>query len=200
MRAVHLERKVFTMKTGKFQRYGTALLCAMLAGTSHANAESPYSPYAGQETRATKALSPEDVQSYLAGKGMGSAKAAERNGCPGPAHVLTLADALSLSGEQRKRTEALFKTMENKAVALGRSLIEKERQLDLAFAEKSVTRDSLRQTLQGIALLQAQLRQAHLEAHLEQVNILTPAQISTYNTLRGYDQSGKASAHAGHTH
>lgn len=185
------------MKSIKLQLCGAMLLFTTLPGIGHANAESPY---AGQENRAIKALSPADVQSYLAGKGMGFAKAAELNGYPGPAHVLALGDALSLSAEQRKHTEALFETMESKAVALGRSLIEKERQLDLAFAEKSVTRDSLQQTLQEIALLQAQLRQAHLEAHLEQVSILTPAQISAYNTLRGYDKSGKPSTHTGHSH
>jgi hypothetical protein len=185
------------MKTFKFQLFGASLVCAMLAGTCHANAESPY---AGQETRAIKALSPEDVQSYLAGKGMGLAKAAELNGYPGPAHVLSLGEALSLSAEQRKQTEALFKSMESKAIALGRSLVEKESQLDRAFAEKSLTRDSLQQTLQGIAALQAQLRQTHLEAHLEQVSILTPAQIRTYNALRGYDKSAKPAAHTGHSH
>jgi Spy/CpxP family protein refolding chaperone len=169
----------------------------MLVGIGHANAESPY---AGEETRAIKALSPQDVQSYLAGKGMGLAKAAELNGYPGPAHVLSLGDALSLSAEQRKRTESLFNTMESKAIALGRSLIEKERELDQAFAAKSVTGDSLQHMLQGIAAVQAQLRQAHLETHLEQVSILTPAQIATYNKLRGYDKSGKATAHAGHAH
>ncbi len=38
------------------------------------------SPYAGQESREIKALSPEEISSLLSGKGMGFAKAAELNG------------------------------------------------------------------------------------------------------------------------
>ena len=40
------------------------------------------------------ALSPDEVQQYLAGAGMGYAKAAELNHFPGPMHVLELADKL----------------------------------------------------------------------------------------------------------
>jgi hypothetical protein len=174
-----------------------SVLCGALAGPVLANTASPY---AGQHEREIKALSAEDVQSYLAGKGLGFAKAAELNGYPGPAHVLSLADALSLTSEQKERTSTLFKTMESKAMALGRSLIEKERQLDLAFADKSVTHASLEGMLGQIGALQAQLRQVHLEAHLEQIHILTPAQIVTYNNLRGYGKSVKAPPHAGHAH
>ena len=42
------------------------------------------SPYAGQESREIKSLSPAEVDGYLAGAGMGFAKAAELNGYPGP--------------------------------------------------------------------------------------------------------------------
>ncbi len=65
-------------------------------------------PYAGQHTREIKALSPPDIESYLAGQGMGLAKAAELNHFPGPKHVLELADALNLSKEQLTQTQALF--------------------------------------------------------------------------------------------
>ena len=53
--------------------------------------EHPLSPYAGQQTRAIKALSPEDLAGLLNGEGRGMAKAAELNGYPGPVHVLELA-------------------------------------------------------------------------------------------------------------
>jgi Spy/CpxP family protein refolding chaperone len=168
-----------------------ALVCAAAHGTS------PASPYAGEESRAIKALSSDEVQSYLAGKGMGFAKAAELNGYPGPSHVLELADALPLTTEQRARTEALFKTMQAQASALGRELVEEERTLDRAFAGKTVSAGLLQEALLRIGVLQARIRQAHLDAHLAQLAILTPAQISRYESLRGYRQ-GANPARPGH--
>jgi hypothetical protein len=53
--------------------------------------------YAGQQTRAIKALSSEDIAALRNGEGMGMAKAAELNGYPGPAHVLALAAQLGLT-------------------------------------------------------------------------------------------------------
>lgn len=185
------------METINKKFFGVSVLFAALSGSCFAD---PTSSYAGQEARELKTLSPEDVQSYLAGKGMGMAKAAELNGYPGPAHVLSLAEALVLTPEQKEGTTALFKAMETKAIALGQSLIEKEKQLDMAFAEKSVDRNSLERMLQQIAATQAKLRLAHLEAHLEQIGILTPAQIASYNRLRGYNKSANAVPHGGHAH
>ena len=62
------------------------LLACVLTGaaaqtTPHASA------YAGQQSRAIKSLSEQDVDDLLAGRGAGFAKAAELNGYPGPAHV-----------------------------------------------------------------------------------------------------------------
>jgi hypothetical protein len=47
-------------------------------------------PYAGQQSRAIKALSQDEVRQYLEGAGLGYAKAAELNRYPGPMHVLEL--------------------------------------------------------------------------------------------------------------
>ena len=46
-------------------------------------------PYAGQQTRAIKALSDDDIGALRAGEGMGMAKAAELNGYPEPPHFLS---------------------------------------------------------------------------------------------------------------
>jgi Spy/CpxP family protein refolding chaperone len=157
------------------------------------------SPYTGQELRSIKALSAEDTAALLAGKGMGLAKAAELNGYPGPAHVLELAAPLALTPEQRSRTQALFDSMESGAQALGRALVEQERRLDTLFATKSVTPELLKSALSEIGALQAQVRAAHLQAHLDQVAILTPQQVAHYARLRGYAGS-TAPAHSGHKH
>jgi Spy/CpxP family protein refolding chaperone len=144
------------------------------------------SPYAGQETRHIKALASEDVDAYLSGKGMGLAKAAELNGYPGPAHVLSMATELDLTTDQKQRTEALFSSMEATAIDLGHALIDQERELDQQFASKEATQESVAAILRRIGELQAKVRGAHLQAHLAQLNILTPSQVARYQQLRGY--------------
>jgi Spy/CpxP family protein refolding chaperone len=153
------------------------------------------SPYKGEEVREIKALSAEDVAAYLTGQGMGFAKAAELNGFAGPKHVLELASELDLTAEQRMRTQALFASMQTKAVALGRQLVDEERKLDRLFASTSISRDSLQESVARIGELQADVRAAHLEAHLDQARILTPEQRAHYLRLRGYHASGAHHAH-----
>jgi uncharacterized membrane protein len=148
------------------------------------------SPYAGQQSRDIKALSPSEQADLLAGKGMGLAKAAELNGFPGPAHVLELATELALSAEQRALTQALFQSMDARAKALGRELIAAERLLDALFASRQITPTRLSEQLDRIGMLQAQVRAAHLEAHLEQARILSAEQTSRYIQLRGYAADG----------
>jgi Spy/CpxP family protein refolding chaperone len=157
----------------------------------------PGPSYAGQESREVKALSSEDVQSYLSGKGMGLAKAAELNGYPGPSHVLALSEQLNLTPEQTRQTKRLFEAMEKNAISFGRPLVEEERKLDQLFASKTITPDLLAASLEHIARLQGKVRTAHLEAHLAQVRILTPQQVALYMQLRGYTSNVPA-RHNGH--
>jgi Spy/CpxP family protein refolding chaperone len=170
----------------------TRLRLLVLTGLSAtlAHATTP-SPYAGQQAREIKALSSAEQADLLAGKGMGLAKAAELNGYPGPAHVLELAADLELTAEQRSRTQAVWQAMDARARALGQQVVDAERELDALFASNEVTRERLASQVERIGALQAQLRAAHLEAHLEQVRILTPEQTRRYAALRGYTGAGR---------
>lgn len=172
-----------------------ACLIASLSLAPAVSTAAPASAYIGQEERDIKALSPEDVTAYLSGKGMGLARAAELNGYAGPAHVLELAAQLELTTEQRTRTEALFAAMTSKATPLGQTLVAQERQLDRLFATKAVTAELLASSLNEIGSLQAQIRGAHLEAHLDQVAILTAEQSARYAQLRGYRSSRDPTGH-----
>ena len=89
-------------------------------------ADIPASPYAGEQTRAIKALSPEDIAALRNGEGMGMAKAAELNGYPGPAHVLALAAQLGLTENQLQRVTAIFEGMSAAAKPLGSEVIARE--------------------------------------------------------------------------
>jgi Spy/CpxP family protein refolding chaperone len=168
---------------------------AFLAAFIHSGCASQ-APYSGEQARDIKALSAEDTDALLKGKGMGLAKAAELNGYPGPLHVLELASDLKLDEEQRARTKALFDAMQAKAVALGVELVAEERRLDALFAQKSVSAESLAAVLARIGDLQAKVRGAHLEAHIAQAQILTPGQSARYVELRGYSSGGQS----GHRH
>jgi Spy/CpxP family protein refolding chaperone len=144
------------------------------------------SPYAGQQHRAIKALSDDEVRDLLDARGMGLAKAGELNSYPGPLHVLQLGNALGLSDMQRAETERLYSQMRDKAKTIGRTIIEAERKLDQAFATGQIDPASLAIQVNAIATLQGELRTVHLATHLAQRSLLTPEQIARYDEFRGY--------------
>lgn len=117
---------------------------------------------------------------------MSMALPAELNGYPGPLHVLDLADGLALTPEQRERTQELLGRMRTTAISAGESLIAREAELDRLFASRRASPEALSAALAQVADAQAKVRGAHLQAHLEQVRILSPEQVAQYNRLRGY--------------
>lgn len=179
------------------------LACTLLTSTGAAFAQhpghGPASPYAGQQTREIKALSPTQTADLLAGKGMEQAKAAELNGYPGPMHVLELAGPLALSAAQIQDSEALLAGHKAEARALGARLVEAERKLDTAFAEKRIDAAQLESLTRQIGLLQAELRASHLRTHLQQTRLLTAPQVALYAELRGYSGAGQSASPAQHS-
>jgi Spy/CpxP family protein refolding chaperone len=160
-------------------------LLAIVAATATSSAQTT-SPYTGQEQRAIKALSEEEIRDLLEARGMGLAKAAELNSYPGPLHVLQLAAELGLSDAQRKATDSLYANMRQRALSIGRQIIEAERTLDRAFVNGVIEPAALWSQVGAIATLQGELRAVHLEAHLAQHALLTPEQVTQYDVLRGY--------------
>jgi Spy/CpxP family protein refolding chaperone len=170
------------------------LALAAAAGPSFAQSAQPY---AGLEGRPIKALSEQQIADLRAGRGMGLALAAELNGYPGPMHVLELADALDLSGQQRAKMQELFAAMKAEATPLGEKLIAQEADLDNAFASKTITAASLAASTEAIGATHATLRRTHLKYHLFTVEVLAPAQLQRYAELRGY-KSGMQHPHGRH--
>ena len=159
------------------------------------------SPYAGEQTRAIKALSADDISGYLAGHGMGLARPAELNGFPGPRHVLDSAAELNLTPAQTAALTGVFDAMKATAVPLGEKLVARETELDRLFTGKLATDATVLALTREIGLLQGELRAVHLQAHLATVRILTPEQVGAYNHLRGYDDPlTPAHDHTGHHH
>jgi len=180
-------------------RRAAVLFALVLPFAVPAAALAQATPYAGQESRAIKALSPQEVDDLLAGRGMGLAKAAELNSYPGPAHALELADRLGLSEAQRANLTAIKAHMTEKAVALGRDIVGKERDLDRRFAENRIDAAGLEAATAEIAALQGRLRAVHLAAHLETKALMTVEQVQRYDALRGYAGGhGHGGGHGGH--
>jgi hypothetical protein len=131
-----------------------ALLTLLLSATGAVQAQEPAhahgSPYAGEEVRAIKSLSPEDVAELRRGGGWGLAKAAELNGIPGPAHLLQSQDEIGLDPARVAAIQDLFEAMQAQATAEGERLIALEQELDDQFRQRAITEQRLRDLLAEI--------------------------------------------------
>lgn len=150
------------------------------------------SPYAGEQHRAIKSLSEQELADLREGNGMGFAKAAELNGYPGPKHVLELAEKLALSAEQKSRIESEFVRMKAEAKNLGERVIAAEQRLEALFSSGKASVAEVEHASALVAELRGKLRSAHLKAHITTASMLTAEQSRHYQQLRGYA--------AGHQH
>ena len=148
-----------------------------------------HSKYAGQERRAIKSLSNEDIAELTRGAGWGFAKVAELNGVPGPFHLLEMKDQIALTPDQLVNVTKIYNQMREAATKFGSEFIQGESELDRAFRDGSITEATLKTQLERISRVRAKLRGVHLLAHLKVRPILSEAQVATYNRLRGYEQS-----------
>ena len=158
-------------------------------GVSQTATAQSHSKYAGQEIRSIKSLSSKDVAELRRGGGWGFAKVAELNGIPGPIHLLEMKDQIALSADQVARITAIYERMRAEATTLGEEFIQSEADLDRSFRDGSISEASLASKLEQISSVRAKLRNVHLSAHLKVRPILTLAQVTVYNRLRGYSQS-----------
>jgi Spy/CpxP family protein refolding chaperone len=160
-------------------------LLLTLAASGFAGAQGHH-PYAGQHERSVKSLSDDEVKQYLAGAGMGYAKAAELNGYPGPMHVLELADKLTLSAAQRDATRRLMENHKAEARALGAKRVDAEKRLDALFQAGKLDEPALAGAVRATAAIEGEYRLSHLETHRRARALLSDEQVKRYNELRGY--------------
>lgn len=179
-------------------RKGLLLLTAFLPALAAAGAAAaPPSGYAGEQGRAVKALSEQEIDDLLGGRGAGFALTAELNHYPGPSHSLDLGADLDLTQVQRGALTAIRARMAAAAKPLGAAIVGRERDLDGAFAAATITVDTVRRLTGEIGALRGRLRAVHLAAHLETRAVLTPEQVAAYDRLRGYAAAPSA-APSGH--
>ena len=178
----------------------TSIVLTLLAVSGAASGQAlhgEHSPYAGEESRAVKSLSPEDIAELRRGGGWGLAKTAELNGMPGPVHLLELSNQIPLTSEQVEAITAIYERMRAKAIAEGERFLAGEEALDEAFRARTVTEENLREMLGDIERSRARLRFIHLVAHLEAPALLTDEQIASYDHLRGYRAHHHETEHKG---
>ena len=164
----------------------TRLLDNTSTSSGEHNHQAMMSPYAGDQKREIKSLSGAEIKGLLAGEGVGFAMPAELNHYPGPRHVLDMAERLKITSSQEQAIQQSYDRMHQQAVALGRKLIDLEKDLDRGFASSDMNTATLKQMTSEIGTLRGKLRAVHLEAHLETRAILTQEQIASYDRLRGY--------------
>lgn len=110
--------------------------------------------------------------------------------------MLELAGPLALSESQAESTRAIHARMERQAQALGAQLVAAESELDRLFQAGTADVEGVAEVLGEIARLQAELRGVHLNAHIEQREVLSAEQVERYVQLRGYGGPG----HSAHGH
>jgi Spy/CpxP family protein refolding chaperone len=118
------------------------------------------------------------------GRGFGMAFSADRNGYPGPLHVVELARALALSPEQEAQARALMQATFEEARRKGAALLDAERRLAELFARGAADDQRVRDALAAAEQARADLRLVHLRSHLRTRDLLTPAQRERYHAER----------------
>jgi hypothetical protein len=146
-------------------------------------APSGHTQHAAATAASHHACLEEERASIERGEGFGMAMAADRNGYPGPRHVLDLASELHLTSEQRAATQKVFDAMHAKALERGKELFEAQARLDQMFRDARPEAD-LREQAFRVDSVHAELRWIHLSAHLATQKILTADQIVLYQRLR----------------
>ncbi len=162
---------------------GTVLLLAFSAAAQQqGTAPGPISPGKAAEA-AHHACLDQERAALERGEGFGMALAADRNGFPGPRHVLELRAELKLTPEQQSAIEDLFRRMKQQALARGKDVLVAEQKLETLFAAKRPEAE-LREQAFRAATLRAELRWVHLSAHLAAQKLLSPEQLAAYQHLR----------------
>jgi tyrosyl-tRNA synthetase len=117
------------------------------------------------------------------GEGFGMAMPADRNGYPGPKHILELKKELKLTSEQEAAVQRLMADMKTKALAKGKEVLAAEDRLGQYFKEGR-SEAELREETYRVASLRAELRWVHLATHLAAKKTLTSEQNALYSKLR----------------
>jgi Spy/CpxP family protein refolding chaperone len=138
-------------------------------------------------------VSEQEKEALLKGAGLGAGMIAMMNGYPGPKHVLEMGDELGLTAEQRESIGKTYGKVKAESVEFGTELVEKDEKLTALFASGSVSTGEVEKLSREIGELQGRVRAAHLNAHVETYDALTPAQREQLSSMQGMHQMHQGS-------
>ncbi len=138
-------------------------------------------------------VSAQEKEALLKGAGLGAGMIAMMNGYPGPKHVLEMGDELELTAAQRESIGTIYGKVKAESVKYGTELVEKDEELAALFTSGSVSTDKVEKLSRDIGELQGRVRAAHLNAHVETFEALTPAQRETLSSMQGMHQMHQGS-------
>ena len=118
------------------------------------------------------------------GHGFGMAFAADRNGYPGPRHILELKTELRLTADQEAKAAALMQAMLGESRPKGARLLEAERRLERLYADGVADEASVRAAVAEVERARSELRLVHLLTHLRTRDLLTREQRDAYHKIR----------------
>src|SRR5262245_326023 len=118
------------------------------------------------------------------GRGFGMAFAADKNGYPGPMHVLELKHQLALTAEQEARVRAVMDAMFAASRPKSARLLEAEKRLHALFAAGGADEAAVRAATAEVERARTDVRLVHLLAHLKTRELLTEAQRRAYHEAR----------------
>lgn len=150
------------------------------AGTPHGSGSVPHRQ-GHQEAERCEARFAEVVGQGL---GFGMAFAADRNGYPGPTHVVELAERLGLMPAQRARVEALREAMLAESRLASAALLAAEARLGALFESKEAGEEAIGARVAEVERLRARARLIHLRYHLKTRDLLTEPQRALYHAAR----------------
>lgn len=139
---------------------------------------------AGQGHRLAQTCAEQFEAVVREGRGFGMAFAADRNGYPGPTHILELKTELRLTADQEAKAAELLHAMLAESRPKGARLLEAERRLERLYADGAANEAGVRTALAEAERARGELRLVHLLTHLRTRDLLTREQRDAYQKIR----------------
>ena len=140
---------------------------------------------AGQGQKAAALSCAEQFEAVVReGYAFGMAFAADRNGYPGPRHILELKTELRLTADQEAKVAALMHAMLSDSRPKGARLLEAEGRLERLYADGVADEANVRAAVAEVERARSELRLAHLLIHLRARDLLTREQREAYHKIQ----------------
>ncbi|MGD0037025.1 MAG: hypothetical protein ABSC53_07010 [Bacteroidota bacterium] len=116
---------------------------------------------------------PSDKDQLLNGDATGQTLVAEKNGFPAPQKVISFKDQLGLTKDQLKKINEILTNLPISATVKGQEIVEAEEELNKLFESGTLNEKTLRDKLERIGKMRADLRFVHLQIYLKEKQILS---------------------------